>query len=234
MTLKFLIVVALSLISGWASAQEETSIGFFMASPVGSFKSTDLHNGGFAKSGWGLVFDSRGKLFSLKNWSYYSHSTYQWNDMDTQALSGAFTQQLGNRTEISDSKYSPFLTTIGPAYQFDISEKAKLSLMGSIGILLNNTKAFTVKVYDSNNNIIANELVNFSNDATFAYSFGMEFKVELIKDVVALALYSDYTSANQQTELTFTSAAPVSSFEELRYFNTGIKIVGMKKRREKQ
>lgn len=226
---KSLLLVGLSFLCFPSFAQDENSIGFFIASPVGSFKSTDLNGGGFAKTGWGIVFDSRGNLGSLKGWSYYSHSTFQWNEMDTETMEQKFTDQLGNRTEISDSKYSPFLTTIGPAYQFDLSEKVKLSVMGSVGIVLNNTKAFTVKVYDASDNLIADELVNFSDDVAFAYSLGLEVKIELIKDLLGLALFSDYTSANQKTELTFSTASPVDSFEELRYVNTGFKLVVKKK-----
>lgn len=212
-------------------AQEESSFGAFIASPTGDFKSTSLTNGGFAKSGWGLVFDSKNKIgFLPQGWSYYFHSTYQWNEMDTQAVGQKFTEVLGYRTTVSDSKYSPLLTTIGPVYDFSLGEKVKLGVKGGIGVIFSNTKAFTVTIYDANNNVLANELVNFDNNVAFAYNLGIDLNFQIVKDVVGITLFSDYTSANQSTELTFTKGDPQDSFQKLQYLNTGFKLVLMKKK----
>ncbi len=227
---KIVLLFFLNAIGSCVFAQEESSFGMFLASPVGDFKSTTIGNGGFAKSGGGIVFDSKYPIKQLPAaWSFIFHSTYQWNNMDNIALGQKFTEQLGYRTEVSDSKYSPVLATFGPGYDFALGERIKLGLKAGIGVMFGNTKAFTVKVYDNNNNEIANQLVNFDNQISFAYSLGTELKFEIVKNLFALSLYSDYTSSKQSTELSFTSSPPVGSFQKLQYFNTGFKLVFMKK-----
>lgn len=228
--LALLITILFSMINSNCFAQDENSFGFFIASPVGKFKSTDLESGGFAKQGWGVVFDSKNKFdFLPKNWSLYFHSTYQWNEMDTEAVAQKFTEQLGYKTTVSDSKYSPLITTIGPAYDFSIGEKVKIGLNGALGIMFTNTKAMTIHVYDTNNNLILSEIVNFDNKIAFTYTFGTEIKYEIIKDLLRFSIYTDYTAANQKTEVSFTNAESTDSFQKLQYFNTGFKLAFLKK-----
>lgn len=223
-----LFIISISVSTSFA--QEENSFGAFMASPVGKFKSTDLNGGGFAKQGWGIVFDSKNNIKGLpKGLSAYFHSTFQWNEMDTKTLAKEFTAGIGNRTEISDSKYSPILTTVGPAYEFSINEKIKFGVNGTAGIMFNNTKAFTIKVYDANNTLIVNELINFDNKVAFAYSFGADLKFVLIPDLASLSLYTDYTSANQRTDISSQNIQENNSFQKLQYFNIGAKLVIVKK-----
>jgi hypothetical protein len=228
--MKNFLLLAVIVIAIPAFSQEENSFGAFIASPVGNFKSTDLDGGGFAKPGWGIVFDTKNSIKGLpKGWSVYFHSTYQWNELDTETLAQKFTEGLGNRTEISNSRYSPLLTTVGPAYEFSLSEKVKFGVNGTVGIIFNNTKAFTIKVYDANNTLIVNELINFDNKVAFAYSFGAELKFVLVPDLIGLSLYSDYTSANQTTDISSQNIQDNNSFQQLQYFNTGIKLVFTKK-----
>ncbi|NOT75994.1 MAG: hypothetical protein HOP08_13795 [Cyclobacteriaceae bacterium] len=210
-------------------AQDESSFGGFLASPVGDFKSTNRSSGGFAKPGGGIVFDSKYTSGLLPaNWHFYFHSTYQWNDMDTEALGKAFTEALGYRTEVSDSKFSPILTTVGPAYDFRLSKNIVFELKAGIGIMFNNTKAFTVKVYDENNSVIVDQLINFDNKLAFAYNGGAEIKFEIVKNQFAITLFSDYTFAKQTTKISSSvgsTTSLVDSFQKLEYLNTGIKFV---------
>lgn len=225
------LTIILSLCFVYSYAQESSSFGAFMATPVGKFKSTDLDGGGFAKAGWGIVFDSKNNFnFLPEPWSVYFHSTYQWNEMDSEAVSARFTEALGHKAIVSDSKYSPFLTTIGPAYDIDLGDRFQIALNGSVGIAFTSTKAFTVKVYDESDVMIINELVNFDNKVAFAYTAGAELKYELVKDLFSVALYFDYTGSNQSTDISFKTADPTESFQKLQYVNTGIKLVLNKKR----
>ena len=219
-----LVVVLLFCIQGYS--QEESSFGAFISNPVGQFKSTDLENGGFAKTGWGIVFDSKNELkFLSEGWFLYFHSTYQWNEMDTELVAEKFTEELGNRTEVSASRYSPILMTVGPAREFALSEKFTLGINTGLGIVFGNTKAFTVKVFDANDNELANELVNFDNRVAFAYTLGAEIKMMLVENLLGIALFADYTSANQKVELSFTTANPVDSFQKMQTINAGLRIV---------
>jgi hypothetical protein len=210
-------------------AQQESSLGGFIATPVGDFKSTDLDDGGFAKKGWGVVFDSKSKFKGLpEGLTIYFHSTYQWNEMDTETLAKEFTESLGMRTEITNSKYSPILATIGPAYDFKLAENFKLGINGTVGIMFNNTKAFSIKVYDDNNNLIVNEHYNFDNNVAFAYSFGAELRYDIVPKVLGFALYTDYTSAKQSTDIS-SQNTDVETFQKLQYLNLGAKLVFLAK-----
>ncbi|MBL0740683.1 hypothetical protein [Chryseolinea lacunae] len=229
----FLAFVVLAHIVLQASAQDESSFGAFYALPVGSFGSTDVKEGGFAKPGWGFVFDSRSTYkFLPKGMSLYFHSTYQWNTMDTEKVAEAFTQALGRRTVTSSSRYSPLLTTIGPAYTFDLGQKVKLGVNTSVGIMFNNTRAFSLQVYDDNNNELLRETINFNNNVAFAYTAGFELKFPILENVLSGAIYADYTGAKQKTELTFDTLDPISSFQKIRYLNLGFKLIVPKKKAE--
>ncbi|OYU94778.1 MAG: hypothetical protein CFE21_13895 [Bacteroidetes bacterium B1(2017)] len=215
----------LSLASQNIFAQNQTSVGAFMAMPVGKFKSTDLKEGGFAKNGWGIVLDTKSPLKNFpKGLSFYSHSTFQWNAMDTKTMEEKFTKELGYRTEISDSKYSPILTTVGPSYDFPVSDKVSFGVNGTAGIIFNNTKAFSVTVYDNNNVVLVKELFNFDGNIAFAYSFGAQVKFVVIPDVFAISLYGDYTGAKQKTDISSQSSS-TEAFQSLNYLNFGVKLV---------
>jgi hypothetical protein len=226
-----LIILILGTFSAFAQdtatdeEQEGSSFGLFYAMPVADFKSTDISGGGFAKPGWGIVFDSRSNVkFLPENWDFYFHSTFQWNNMDNEKLQEAFTRELGNRTVVSKSKYSPILTTIGPSYMLKLGKNTRLAFNTGVGIMFNNTRAFSVRVYDNNNNEIVRETVNFDNDPAFAYVVGLELKFKLVEGLMGGALYVDYTGAKQTTTLSFDSVDPVKSFEKLQYLNLGFKL----------
>lgn len=206
--------------------QGESSFGAFYALPVARFKSTDLAGGGgFAKPGWGLVFDSKTNLKILPGGlRLYSHGTYQWNNMDNQKVSEAFTETLGRRTVVSESRYSPILVTMGPAYDLDVTEAIKIGFNTGAGVLFNNTKAFTVTVFEQNNDEVLSEVVNFDNKPAFAYLFGIELKFMIVKDLLGISLYGDYTGSRQKTEFTLGSNDAVDSFQKLQYLNLGFKI----------
>ena len=203
-------------------AQSESSLGAFLAFPVGDFKSTDLENGGFAEQGWGIVFDSKTPINT--RWALNSHSTYQWNNMNTEKIGEALTNEIGFDTEISESRYSPLVTTLGLIYSLPIGEKVKISPSGNAGVMFNNTKAFTIKIYDVSNNLLANEVVNFDNRVAFAYNFGVDLRFELIENLLALSLYGDYTGAKQKTEISIPSISSFDSFQKLQYMNFGVKL----------
>jgi hypothetical protein len=218
--------IGITVFNNVATAQETNSFGAFIASPVGNFASTGIQDGGFAEQGWGIVFDSELSIKGLpKGLSVYFHSTYQWNKMNTQALATAFTEELGYRTTVSNSEYRPLLTSFGPAYAFDLGEKIKFELNGTIGIMFMNTKAFTVKVFDENDMLLTTEVVNFDNRVAFAYTFGTNLRYDFVKDVFGIALYADYTSANQKTDLSFSVGDDATTFQKLQYFNFGLQLV---------
>lgn len=95
-------------------AQRNVEIGAFAALPVGSFGSSDFPDGAFAEAGWGIVASSRIPAPNVyKRFSIYLHGSWQYNRMNNQAVSQAFTQRLGFTTEVSESRYAPLTATIG-------------------------------------------------------------------------------------------------------------------------
>lgn len=82
----------------FSKADKYTSIGAMASIPSGQFRSTDLKDGGYASTGWGLYFDSK---TVLKNGVYFvSHSTYSWVPLNDAALNTSFTKELGKKTII--------------------------------------------------------------------------------------------------------------------------------------
>ena len=222
-----LVVALLTISSATLSAQDKgTTLGGFASIPVGKFGSTDLNDGGgFVKTGWGFVFDS--KLRS-KNWKdFFSlnfHSSYQWNQIDNEAVAKAYTEELGFRTEVGESRHAPIVTTIGPMFDFALSDGIILSATGGVGIMFNNTKSFSIQVFDDQNNTLYSDVVKFDNNPAFTYVLGLDLTFKVIDDLLDIALYADFNAANQSLEFEFKNIAPVKSVEEMRYLNTGIKL----------
>jgi hypothetical protein len=213
-------------------AQNNSFMGAFISTPVGKFASTDLEDGGgFAESGWGIVFasDLKGKSWP-EYFSLYSHSTYQWNSMDNAALSKAYTSYLGQRTTVTQSRYSPVITTLGPKFDIGLAKNLNFGLTGGLGVMFNNTKAFTIKVYDDQNVEVLKEVVNFDNLPAFTYRLGADINYTLLPDVLSLSLFADYTAGTQKVDIEFTNADPTSAHEKLQFFNAGIMLVLISKR----
>lgn len=207
-------------------AQNGTTLGGFAAIPVGKTASTSLDDeGGFVKVGWGLVFDSK---LRAKSWPVFFslnfHSTYQWNRLDNNAIAKAFTEKLGMRTEVGESRHSPIVMTIGPKLDLPVSDILSVGVTGGIGIMFNNTKSFRIQVFDSQNNTVFSDVLKFDNNPAFTYVLGVDLRFRLVEDLLDLQLYADFNAANQNLEYEFGSTEPYKSVEELRFLNTGLKL----------
>lgn len=224
---KPLIVAFLILSSTALVAQDKgTTFGAFASIPVGKFGSTDLENGGgFVQTGWGIVFDSKIRRDSWKEFfSLNFHSSFQWNQIDNQAVAEAYTEYLGARTEVGESRHAPIVTTLGPKFDFPVSEGITLGVTGGVGVMFNNTKSFRLQIFDTQNNTVFNEVVKFDNNPAFTYTLGLDLTFMVIDDLLDIALYADFNAANQSLEFEFGNIEPVKSVEEMRYLNTGIKL----------
>ena len=193
---KLSLIFILTILVQHIFAQEKSTIGGFASIPVCDFGSTELENGGFAEPGWGITFDSR---MRSEKWPegllFHFHSTYQWNKMNTEAVQNAYTELFGQETTVSESRYSPLFTTVGPGYELPLSEKISLGFYPSIGVMFSNTKAFTVKVYDDQGSTLASEVVNFDNRVAFTYVLSLDLNFEIVEDLLGIGLYADYASA---------------------------------------
>ena len=210
--------------SQFAFGQRIVELGAFASLPVGAFAATELQKGGFAEPGWGIALSSRVRTPNVYDrfWVYI-HGSWQSNQMNTSALADAFTESIGFKTEVSSSKYAPIVACIGPSHQL-IRGKVNLFLNAGIGVLFNNTRAFSVTVYDKNGGIWINEVVSFVNNPAWAYQLGADLSFELIPERLEVSIFGQYTTANQRVDIYLSTNDNAGAFEELRFINTGIKL----------
>lgn len=224
--MKYLIVAAFLVASMASYAQlKESHMGAFYSQPLGAFASTDYaDDGGYAEAGWGVVFDSWTLVEGWNDWGYMFHSTYQWNDINTEQLASDYTEALGVTVKSSESRYSPLLTTIGPAYEIGLGDKWALGLGATAGVLFNNTRDITLDTYDAQGAHLNALHVTFDNNVAFAYHAQVNLKFTLVQDLMKLSLFGEYTGATQSTELRVNGRGTDSS-QRIDYLNFGLKLV---------
>lgn len=220
---RFVILLFALGFSTLANAQSVSSFGAFISNPLGDFGSEDIENGGYAESGWGLVFDSKTKFQGINHWGYRSHSTYSWNNLNTEAMARDFTDELGLETQITDSRYSPLYTSIGPNFEAGLGDFVAIELYGLAGIVFTDTRAFTITVFDEMGDQLFKEVVNFDNNVAFGYNFGADIRFSVIPDMLFLSLYADYMAANQKSTLSFDTEN-LEGVTQMRFLNFGLKL----------
>lgn len=205
-------------------AQQHIELGAFVAIPLGNFGSTEFPDGAFAETGWGIAVSSRIPTPNVyKRFSIYLHGSWQNNPMNHQAVGRAFTESLGYTTLVSESRYSPVTATVGPSHHL-IRGKIDLFLNGGIGVLFNNTRAFSVKVYDNNGSIWIDEVVSFVNNPAWAYLLGFDLSTEIISDRFRVTLFAEYIGAEQKVDIYLSTDDNAGAFEQLQFVNTGLKV----------
>lgn len=231
-TASLLILCVLTLVSSPFYGQDSTAskrvsyptkantLGAFIASPVGNFGSTDINNGGFAAPGWGVVFDSKTKV--KNGLSYVFHTTYSWMDIDQEAMSKEFSDYLGLKAEVDGGQHQPFLSTIGLNYDIYFTKRLKLGINGQAGVLYNSFRPFTLKVYDANNVLFYEDIVQYESAFAFAYCFGADFTFHLIKNLLGLKISADYSAGNLDTYLISKNLPPTKSVSKLEMLNLGV------------
>ena len=104
-----LCLLAFQFIVTNANAQEKypflqsskyVEFGLINAVPIGEFGSKDIENGSFAMPGWGISFDSKTKF--VNQVLFNAHLSYQWNDIDGEAMSEKTKEILDNFWELID------------------------------------------------------------------------------------------------------------------------------------
>lgn len=205
------------------TGKKSTSFGAMASVPVGQFSGTDLKDGGYAQTGWGLYFDSKTTLKS--GLSFISHSTYSWVPLNHNALSNTFTTELGRKTEISGGKHMPFLTTLGIGYEINATSFLKFGVSAQGGLLYNSFKGFDINVYDANNALLFTDNLKFDSQFTFAYVFGVNASVNLVKDLVDLQVTADYSASKFTSTLRSHNIDPIKTSQQIQLVNVGLGIV---------
>ena len=238
-------LVAASLISSSVtlSAQDKgTTLGGFASIPVGKFGSTDLNDGGgFVKTGWGIVFDSKLRSESWADFfSLNLHSTYQWNQIDNGAVAEAYAADFAeifpnyvvDFVEVGESRHAPIVLTLGPKFDIPLADGITLGVTAGVGVMFNNTKSFRLSYQLSpadpmDTSLTAfgfEDVIKFDNNPAFTYMLGLDLTFQVVDNLLDITLYADFNAANQTTEFELSDTEPVKSVEEMRYLNTGIKL----------
>ena len=205
------------------SGRKTTSLGAMASIPVGQFSGTDLQDGGYAQTGWGLYFDSKTTLKS--GLSFISHSTYSWVPLNHAALANTFTTELGRKTEISGGKHMPFLTTLGIGYDIAATKFLKFGISAQGGLMYNSFKGFDINVYDANNTLLFTDNLKFDSQFSFAYVLGANASVSLIKDLVDVQVNVDYSASKFSSILRSHNIDPIKTSQQIQLVNVGLGIV---------
>lgn len=202
------------------NASKHTSFGAMAAIPVGKFSSTDLKNGGFARTGWGLYFDTKSTL--KKGLSFVSHSTYSWVPMDQKAMEKAFTDNLGRKTKIEGGKHRPFLTTIGVGYDFHLSPKIHAGISAQGGFMYNSAKGFDMTVYDSDGEtVLFSDNFKYDSEFSFAYVFSAQINFNIVKDVISFQVYCDYSGSQYNSPIRSYHLPTIKTSQSIQLINVG-------------
>lgn len=202
---------------------KSTLLQGFAAIPLGEFGKTDIENGGFAKQGYGVGFNSKNTIG--KGFSFVFLTTYSWVDIDAEAMSKEFTKYLNSRTEISGGQHQPLLTTVGLNYDYYITDRIKFGINGQAGVIYNSFRPFEIKTYDANNNLIYDDIISYESKFAFAYNFGFDVNFFLIPKVMAFQISADYYSGKLDTYLISQSFPPTKSVDKMQFLNLGIGFV---------
>ena len=203
-----------------------SAIGAFLALPMGEFGKTDIEKGGFAKQGYGFAFDSKNVLGN--GFSFVSHSTYAWVDIDGEAMAKAFDEEFGAgyRTEITNGQHQPFLSTIGLNYDYYVTKRLSFGLNAQAGILYNSFRPMGIKVYYTPNNVLLyDDIVSYESNFAFAYGFGVDMSFSLIPNVLSFQITADYSAGNLNTYLISKQFDPIKSVDKMQFLNLGAGLV---------
>lgn len=211
---------AQKLSNPFVQADKYTSFGAMASVPVGKFSSTDLKDGGFAGTGWGVYFDSK---TALKNGLYFvSHSTYSWVPLNHSALNTAFSSELNRKTTITGGKHMPFLTTLGFGYDIRPNKSISFGVYAQGGLMYNSFKAFDITVYNTDNTtVLLNDNVKYDSQFSFAYVFGAQASFNLVKDLIDFQVFADYSASNFTSTLRGHILQPIKTQQQIQIVNAG-------------
>jgi|GEM_PF-7086460 hypothetical protein len=207
----------------FSNAQKATSFGAMASIPVGKFASTDINDGGYAKTGWGLYFDS--KTIMKNGISFISHSTYSWVSLNQADLAKTFTAELGRKTTIDGGRHMPFLTTLGIGYEVHPTPAITIGVSAQGGLMYNSFKPFDINVYDNNNNLLFSDNLKFDSQFSFAYVFGAQVGFNVVKNLIDIQLTADYSAARFDAMLRGHTIPPIKTSQQIQLLNVGAGIV---------
>lgn len=200
---------------------QEYSIGGFASLPVGAYGSSDLEDGGFAKTGIGFSFESANRMDSWPEWLMVGFQfSYQINELDGRAVGEAFNSQPGTFTAtVSSSFYRPLSITAGPIFRKRLSDKFYADLKLGGGMMISNIDPITIAIFDANQNLLVSEETQFESKPVFALLFGLNLGYDLTEKF-GVRWTTNFATANEKINTT-----DVDSEQKIRSINTGLSLV---------
>lgn len=200
---------------------QEYAIGGFASIPVGAYGSSDLEDGGFAKTGAGFSFESANRMDSWPEWLMVGFQfSYQINELDGRAVGRAFNSQPGTLSAtVTSSFYRPMSITAGPIFRKRIGDKFYSDLKLGGGMMISNIDPITIAIFDANQNLLVSEETQFESKPVFALMCGWNLGYDL-SEKLGVRWTTNFTSANEKINTT-----DVDSEQKIRSINTGLSLV---------
>lgn len=221
---------ALVLFSLTGFSQQELSFGLTYSQPVGKYGSASLADGGFAAPGWGLYFDSKTAQpnwpFGLQLGFHFSYQEHEFSQSElTRAFDNYFKELIGNEysTLISIGYYKPLIMSLGPYYDVYLSEKWTANIKSGLGVLFINMDLMRFNILDQNNDIIAQETLEFNGNAVFTYFIGGAISYQLA-DSWQLGLSIDHSAAEEEITTTFSRGNSIEAKQRISILNIGLNL----------
>ncbi|MEJ1237770.1 hypothetical protein WBG78_06570 [Chryseolinea sp. T2] len=218
------LIVAGCIASAELCAQTKYAVGGGASWPVGSFGSKSMGDGGFATTGWSVMFEDETRFSSWPQiFSLGLHLSYQQNALDNAAMSDEFSRQLSTRTEISAARYRPLLLTFGPYFDIPITSNLDVGIKTGIGFALTNIDSFQILVYQNPNGTPLTYDVDFKSSPSFTFLLGINGEYRVTK-VIGLMAYMDFSGARSQVDSFVGTVGRTHSYYDLSFINTGLGI----------
>jgi len=212
-------------------SQQQLSAGLTYSQPVGAYGSTSLSDGGFAEPGWGLLFESKTAQpnwpFGLQLGFHFSYQEHEFSQSElTRAFDQYFQELFGNdqySTLISIGYYKPLIMTLGPFYDFHLSEEWTVNIKSGLGVLFVNMDPMRFNILDQNNEIIAQEVLEFEGNAVFTYFIGGAISYKLSDDW-QLGFSVDHSAAEEDITTTFSRGSAIDASQRISILNLGLQL----------
>jgi hypothetical protein len=84
-----------------------------------------------------------------------------------------------------------------------------------------------MKVFDKNNNnaLIYDDILRYDSDFAFAYTFGAECNLFIIKDVLAFHIEGNYSAGKTDTYLRSNYFSPIKAVDKMQFINLNMGFV---------
>lgn len=199
-------------------ASKQSSFHAIYNIPLGDFGSTTAENAGYADHGWGIGFEK--KTYAYRGIYFTSSSSYSWIPLNTAQLSADLEEATGLYSEIDGGQHRPFFSTVGLGLDLKPVQLFSVSINSQIGLLYNSFKPMNVQIYQNgpNSNLLVNDVMKFDSDFAFGYSFGVDFQLFLVPNLISAFVSGKYSAGKIDSYLRSHHTEPIKAVSKLEMF----------------